>query len=118
MMKEELVESKAEGRTVKEFHHGNAGDMIITFTDDTFICFGVETGYDPEDHDIIQESMEMWKWGNELVMMGIMTPKELDKHRKYNEDNAQANIDANDKKTYERLKAKFDLERSINDSFT
>ena len=106
-MKEELVESQAEGRTIKEFHHGQLGDMIINFTDDTFICFGVETGYDPGDHDIIQEEVDVWRWRNELVDAKIMTQKELDVFIKEDKDKTQANIDANDRKTYERLKAKF-----------
>ena len=107
-MKQELVESQAEGLTIKEIIHGTFGDMIITFTNDTFINFGVELGYDLGDVEIVVEQFKMRKWRDNGIDAGIFTKEELDKYDRKTEEERSLELEKRERRDYERLKKKFE----------
>ena len=106
-MREELVDFEAEGRTVKRFHYNWSGEMIITFTDNTFIHFTVIKDHYSEDVEIEQESVDIEKWGSNLVEAEIMTQEELTTWKDAKRQNHLNNKEKRDKEEYERLKKQF-----------
>lgn len=107
-MKRCIYEEEAKGKTIKDFHTNYRGDLIITFTDDTFICFTVELGYDQGDYDIICDNVSIAHWREELVKAEIITQKELDSWTRNEKEAQLAWQEKQDRKTYERLKKQFE----------
>ncbi len=77
-MKTEINDKEAIGKKVNGFlYSAVAHQMILSFQDNTFTTFGIETGYDPGDGEIVNEPLEWFDFGHErLIASGIISEKE------------------------------------------
>ena len=107
-MRKELIEFEAKGKTVRGFHYNWTGDMIITFTDNTFINFTISKDHFSEDTRIEQKSMSVEEWENNLVEAEVMTKEELTTWQDAKEQDRLRNKEERDKKEYERLEKEYE----------
>lgn len=102
-MKKEITPKATKGQTVKEIIFSiHTPQMIISFTDNTFICFWAEKDY--TKIDIIPAALDLFSFGDEkLCKGGIISQKELAVERaRYNSTLEK------ERKEYKRLKLKFE----------
>jgi len=84
------------------------GQMIISFSDNTFTTLEVDLGYDPGEEEIIGASLDILDFGNdELIALGIISQTELEAI--LNKRNAEIVLRRNRRELseYNRLKVKF-----------
>ena len=108
-MKTEIMDKQAVGKTISRFAYSFvSGQMVISFSDETFITFGVSKDYDGEVN-IVNKELALFNFGDsELIESGIISKEEIENKRtEYNKlcKNRQEN---SERLQYERLKAKFD----------
>ena len=108
LKKEDIAESQAIGKTIKGFHSNYRGDMIIDFTDNTFLCLTAELGWEHGDYEIVCERLHLPDWEDVLVNIGITTKEELEKWKQKQIDTDKARKEKTDRGIYEELKKKFE----------
>lgn len=107
-MMQEVKFSESVGRTIsKVLYHSWRGEVLVTFTDNTFGIITTEIGYD-NDIEIYDGKLDMLSFGDAaLIAMGVATKEELgdlDKERKGYSDSNSKRLR---KVQYDRLKEEF-----------
>ena len=99
--------AETKGKTVESVTYGlMSGRMIIAFTDETFIAFGVEQGYDYEF--VFCQALDFEDFGRDaLIESGIVSQEELRRElKRLKEERARAREDV-ERRRYKQLQAKF-----------
>jgi hypothetical protein len=75
IVKKEIKLSEAIGKTIEGFGCCHCqGQIVITFTDGTFVTLGVEYGYEHGDEFIADSVIELNHFNNEeIIRLGIAT---------------------------------------------
>ncbi len=106
-MRKQIRMRECEGKTI-ESTSINYDELIVTFTDGTFMMFKA----DPQDEDeaIIEESdFNEKSWSRfELIDLDIMSADEYDTMKRMQYEEIQKKQDDEDRKKYELLKEKFE----------
>ena len=108
-MKKQITDKDAIGKIVENIGYSYSGHaMVITFNDGTFTSFEIQRGYETYDDEISNEEIDAFKLDeNLLIGFGIATKKEKDDYREKIIKNNHVRAEQQEKKEYERLRAKF-----------
>lgn len=109
-MKTEINVKEAIGKKVEGFKYSaTSHQMIISFNDNTFTTFGIESGYEPGDEEIVNESLEWFDFGHEqLIKSGILSEKEWESMWNKERQIEQERLEIVERNQYLRLKSKYE----------
>lgn len=92
-----------EGKIIKATYHDDS-DLVLRFTDGTFIAFCSRLGYEDSHYIEINEEPETYLLRN----VGVITLKEYAEINRREEQSRKDQKEASDKRLYEELKRKYD----------
>jgi hypothetical protein len=101
--------NQASGLTVEDVAEGGT-DVLVTFTNGTYILLRAENGYDGCDADI---EIKEYSFGEseiphaDVVRVGLMSEQELQAVGEERDRQWKLRQDASDRANFERLKRKF-----------
>jgi hypothetical protein len=97
------VPSFAVGKTIAAIAEYTYGPLVIRFTDDTWLAAVVEHGYDGDSGVEIDNKAPEWSY----LIGAVMTRAEYDAIQAVERIERNARDDAQERRQYELLKAKF-----------
>ena len=105
----EISLDTVKGKEIKSYVFGWSDQMVITFTDNTFICLGVDYGYDHGDGEINTDDFDYTNFDiEELEKLGIMTEEEAKVLEEKRENDWQEQKTERERKLYLELKEKYE----------
>ena len=100
--------NETSSKTVKGMAN-NGSELLIVFTDGTYILFNSQSGYDGDDSTIEESELDLTGFGDaELIFLGVTTQEELNAIRSTKIAELDERLAARDKAEFERLKLKFE----------
>lgn len=106
-MRKELIEKEIIGKTVEGIIYSFSGQMILTFTDKTFIQFGINYDYDG-DTNIEVEKLDLFDFeDDELIKVDITTKEKLENLHKQQNEKFVKDREQKERLLYEQLHKKF-----------
>lgn len=111
-MKTEISLESIKGKTIDNMTWGNdymSSQVVIVFTDDSFITLCVEHNYDLDDLQIVSEKLDPLTFGDKkLIQSGVVDQDEMIALRQEYEKKRKLQREANERRTFEILKQKYE----------
>ena len=109
LLKQQIELTDAIGKTLEGAYFSTDGELLLTFSGDTFTILTVGRGYEPGDEEIKQGSYNYADFRDDLLVeAGIVAQAELDLAHEESTRRARERSEQYDREAYERLKAKFE----------
>lgn len=95
--------NETDGKTVRGMAN-NDSELITVFTDETYVIFRAQSGYDGCDASITETELDLTGFGDaDLVRLGVITQSALDAIRKARKDKFEADLLERKKQQLARL---------------